>query len=360
MTDYQLPTTIIAEAVIEPERWAEARFSIPGKVVEVLVQPGTSVQAGDVLARLDATHAEAAVRQAEAALATAQAGLALAQTGPRPEVIAAAEAQVAAAEGDVARAVALRNQLTTAGREAQIAAVRAQLEAARAEKRQLEAQWQWAKDGGDDKRAQTLREQIAIVEPKIAAAQTRLTTIPRVFAAQAQVADAGVRVAEAQLAAAQAQLTLAQAGPRAEDVAVAQAAVQQAEAALAAAQAALAHTELRAPFAGTVTQVYAETGDLVTPERPVIVLATLDRLQVRTRDVLENDVSHVSVGQAVTVKVDALPETVFAGRVAQIEPQGVLYRGDVAFPIVVKLDAPTPALLWGMKAAVEINATAQE
>jgi hypothetical protein len=84
-------------------------------------------------------------------------------------------------------------------------------------------------------------------------------------------------------------------------------------------------------------------------------LATLGRLQVRTRDVLENDVSYVGVGQAVTIKVDALPETVFIGRVAQIEPQGVLYRGDVAFPIIVELDTPSPALLWGMKAVVEID-----
>ena len=346
---------IIAEAVIEPERWAEARFSIPSKVVEVVAQPGMRVEAGDVLARLDATHVAAAVRQAEATLATAQAGLALAQAGPRPEAIAAAEAQVAAAEGDVARAIALRNQWTVAGRNAQVAAVRAQLEAAQAEKRQLEAQWQWANNGGDDKRAQTLREQIAVVEQKIAAAETRLAAIPRVFAAQAQAADAGVHVAEAQFAAAQAELALTQAGPRAEEVAAAQAAVRQAEAALAAAQVALTHTELRAPFAGTVTQVYVETGDIVTPERPVVVLATLDRLRVRTRDVLENDVSYVSVGQAVTVEVDALPETAFAGRVAQIEPQGVLYRGDVAFPVIIALDTPSPMLLWVMKAVVEIT-----
>ncbi|MFN2283343.1 MAG: HlyD family secretion protein, partial [Anaerolineae bacterium] len=136
---------------------------------------------------------------------------------------------------------------------------------------------------------------------------------------------------------------------------VAQAVVQQAEAALAAAQAALVHAELRAPFAGTVTQVSIETGNLVTPEMPIFVLATLDRLQVRTRDVLENDVGYVSVGQPVTVKVDALPEVIFTGHVAQIEAQGVLYRGDVAFPVIIALDTPSPALLWGMKAVVEIT-----
>ncbi|MGC9396391.1 MAG: HlyD family secretion protein, partial [Anaerolineae bacterium] len=347
--------SVFAEAVIEPERWAEVRFTVPGKVVEVLAQPGMSVQTGDVLARLDATHEDAAVRQAEAKLATAQAQLVLAQTGPRPETIAAAEAQVGAAEGNVARAVAARNQLTAAGREAQVAAVRAQLEAAQAERRQLEAQWQWAKDGGADERAQDLWEQITVVDQRIAAAQARLASIPDVFAAQVQAADAGVHVAEAQLAAAQAELTQTQAGPRAEEVAVAQAAVRQAEAALAAAQATLTHTELRAPFAGTVTQVLIETGNFVTLERPVVVIATLNRLHVQTRDVLENDVGYVSVGQPVTVKVDALPEATFAGYVAQIEAQGVLYRGDVTYPVIITLDTPSPALLWGMKAVVEIT-----
>ena len=87
------------------------------------------------------------------------------------------------------------------------------------------------------------------------------------------------------------------------------------------------------------------------------MLATLDRLRVQTRDVLENDIAYVGVGQSVTVKADALPETVFTGRVVQIEPQGVLYRGDIAFPVIIALDTPSPALLWGMKAVAEIAPT---
>ncbi|MEJ5311669.1 MAG: efflux RND transporter periplasmic adaptor subunit [Anaerolineae bacterium] len=137
-------------------------------------------------------------------------------------------------------------------------------------------------------------------------------------------------------------------------LAVAEAAVREAEAALAAARNLLADRTLTAPFDAIISKVAVCPGDVAAPGSALISLATLDRLQVRTRDVLENDVSYVSVGQAVTVKVDALPETAFAGRVAQIEPQGVLYRGDVAFPVVVELDAPSPALLWGMKAVVEI------
>ncbi len=351
----QSPILAFAEAVIEPERWAEVRFTVPGEVAEVLVQPNQRVEAGEVIARLDPLYADAAVRQAEAALAVAQAQLAQAQAGPRPEAMAAAEAQVAAAEGDVARAVAARNQLTAAGRDAQLSAVRAQIAAAQAERRQLEAQWQWAKDDGDDERARDLWEQIVVVDQRIAAAQARLAAIPRQFAAQAQATDAGIRVAEAAYTATLTQLALAQAGPRAEEVALAQAAVQQAEVALAMAQAARARTELRAPFGGAVTQVLVEPGDLVTPERAVVVLATLDRVQAVTVDLLETDVTAVAVGQAVTLRADALPEQVFTGRVARIEAQAVLYRGDVTYPVVIALEGDTAALWWGMKAVVEIG-----
>lgn len=346
---------VFVEAVIEPERQAEVRFTLAGAVREVLAQPGTKVRAGEALARLDPLPTAAAVRQAEAALATAQAELALSQSGPSPETIAAAQAQVAAAEGDVARAVAVRNQLTAASRDAQLAAVQAQWEAAQAEKRQLEAQWQWAKDAGNDERAQNFHEQIVAAEQKITAAQTRLAAIPRLFAARVQAANASVRVAEAGRDAAQAQLALAKAGPRAEEIAVAQAAVQQAEVALATAQATQTRTELRAPFAGVVTQVRVEPGDLVTPERAIVVLATLDRLQAVTINLLETDVTSVAVGQRVTLEANALPGQTFTGRVTSIAAQSVLYRGDVTYPVVITLDGDTATLWWGMKAVVEIG-----
>jgi HlyD family secretion protein len=59
LADSTLADSAFAEAVIEPERWTEARFSTSGRIVEVLAQPGMNVRAGDVLARLDTTHAEA-------------------------------------------------------------------------------------------------------------------------------------------------------------------------------------------------------------------------------------------------------------------------------------------------------------
>ena len=87
-------TPIIGEANLEPARWSQLRFTVNGKVAEVLVATGDHVTQGDVLLRLDAVLPALAVKEAEAAVATAQAQLALAKAGPRPEEIAAVEAKL--------------------------------------------------------------------------------------------------------------------------------------------------------------------------------------------------------------------------------------------------------------------------
>jgi multidrug resistance efflux pump len=348
------PGPVYAEAVIEPARWSELRFTTAGEVIEILVSPGTRVRAGDLIARLDAASEAARVREAEAALAQARANLASVKAGPRPEDVAAAESQVAAAEGDLARAVALRQQVTTLDRDAQVNAIQAQIAAAQAERRELEAQLRWAEEDHDGEKVQKLQEHMRVVDQRIAAAQTRLDITPRVFAAQVAVAGAGVRVAEARLAASQADLALHRAGPWAEVIAQAQASVKQAEAALATARLALARTELHAPFEGTLTQLYIEVGDVVGPERPIGVFAALDGLQARTVDLLEIDVLHISEGQPVTVEVDAL-STPLQGHVAQVKPRSVLYRGDVTYPAIITLEGDTSSLMWGMKAVVAFN-----
>ena len=96
---------------IVPAAWAALSAQAGGQVLEVAVEPGDAVAAGDVLVRLDPTNAQLAVQQAEAALAAAQAQLALLKAGPRPEEEAAAEAQINAAQAAVSQAAAQRDQL---------------------------------------------------------------------------------------------------------------------------------------------------------------------------------------------------------------------------------------------------------
>src|SRR5690606_28879498 len=108
---------------------------------------------------------------------------------------------------------------------------------------------------------------------------------------------------------------LLSAGAREETIAAAAAMVAEAEATLRRAEADLAATQLRAPFAGTVTALDANLGERMQPGQGALVLADLSQLQVETTALSERDVVRVQEGQPVTVFVEALGEDI-PGRVA--------------------------------------------
>jgi len=362
---------VVAEAVIEPARWSELRFGSGGTVVEVLVEEGDVVSEDDLLVRFDPNDAEPAVQEAEAALAAAQAQLAQVKAGPRPEEIAVAEARLEAAGAALDQAAAQRDQLTTGATEADVAEAQAQLAAAQSQQWQAEEQHDRTMDcihfklpdgtkrticpalGAHEELA---RYQLQAANDALAAAQAQLEAAQGGAGAQIRAAQAGVSSASAQRDAAQARLDLVKAGGTPEQVAAAEAAVAQAAASLAAAKAALERTEIRAPFAGTVTEVNVDAGDTSRPGAVVVVLATLDRLQAHTTDLTELDVARVAEGQTAVVTVDALPDVQLRGRVARIDQQSVDYRGDVTYPVIIELDEDMPGLRWGMTALVEIEA----
>lgn len=62
------PGTVVASGVISPVQVTEIAFAIPGTVTEVAVKEGDTVNAGQMLAKLDSTALESAVAQAEAAV----------------------------------------------------------------------------------------------------------------------------------------------------------------------------------------------------------------------------------------------------------------------------------------------------
>jgi len=355
----------IAEAMVEPARWSELRFESGGTVArttgmlrryrEVLVQPGDTVQAGYVLARIDSTDAELEVQEAEAALTSAQARLALAKAGPRPEEITAAEEETAAASAALDRAIAQRDQLIGGATEAEIAAAQAELATAEATLQQVSEQHRQAYKQKDQQVREQADYDLRAAREAVTAAQSRLEALQRSAGARLRGAAAGVEAATAQVNVSQAQLALLKAATPPGEIASAEAEVQQAEAALAAAEVALERTSVRAPFDGTVTRVNVEVGNSVTPGEVVAVLATLDQLQLRTTDLTELDVVHLEVGQSVTVTVDAIPNTPWQGHIVRIDLRGVEYRGDVTYPVLIELDEVVPELYWGMTAMVEFE-----
>lgn len=128
-------------------------------------------------------------------------------------------------------------------------------------------------------------------------------------------------------------------------------------------------TKLRAPIDGVVLARNIEPGEMVTPGvaamvdgKPLLVVAQVDRLLVRT-ELNQLDVTRLSVGKRVEVRVDALPGRVFEGKVFRIaamaqkserRPESRLQ----VFPVDVVVEATaagTEALKPGMIADLRIG-----
>ena len=345
----------VAEAILVPEAEIVLGPRIGGEVGSVDVAVGQQVAEGELLLSLETNGLLAAVQQAEAALASAEAKLALAMAEPLSEDVAAVQAEIDIARAELARAVARRNHLSAQSGEAQTTAVEAELAAARAHRRETEAYLHWAEGDEDDERISQWQLKLAAANQEIAAIEMRLDAAPRGRRAQLRAAAAGVSAAEARVAAAESMLALVEAGPAAEAVTVAATRVRQAQLIVDGVRLQLAYAKVRAPTAGTVTAMRAEVGEAVVPGQEIIELATLDRLEVRSGNLMEVDVVNVTPGQPVTIKLDALPDRTLSGTVIRVGLQEELYRGDVTYPVVISLDEQPETLRWGMSAVVEIG-----
>jgi multidrug resistance efflux pump len=346
---------VVVEAVIEPAHWGMPGFDIDGEVIEVLVKEGDAVAAGDLLVRLNPTDAQLAVRRAEAALDIAQAELALLQADPRVEEVAATEAQLESALATLAQASAQWDQLITGATEAEIAAAEAEVASAMRDQKLAEHAHNDATLGPAEEQA---RHRLHAANEALVAAQAQLDQVlAGADANERRAAQANVSSATAQQGAMQAQLDLLNAGATPEEIAVAEAAVTEAKVAAESAQATLAQTEVRAPFAGTVTAVNVEVGNIVGAGQVACTLATLDQLRARTTELTELDVGHIVEGQPATVTVDALPGREFTGVVRQIALQAERVRGRVVYAATVELTnvADIPPR-WGMTARVRFEA----
>jgi membrane fusion protein (multidrug efflux system) len=94
----------------------------------------------------------------------------------------------------------------------------------------------------------------------------------------------------------------------------------QASAALEQAQRDLAHTVLRAPIAGSATQVNSiHLGRYLTAGTPVFSIVDSRKPWVDANP-KETDITHLRVGQKVTIDVDTFPDRSFHGTVVSVSP----------------------------------------
>jgi multidrug resistance efflux pump len=143
-------------------------------------------------------------------------------------------------------------------------------------------------------------------------------------------------------------------GPAQDEVEVAQARLQNAQSALAAAEAKLDDLELRAPFAGTVSDISVRVGEWVIPGQHVLLLADLEALQIETTDLNEIDAARVQVGDQVQLTFDALPGVEVQGIVESLAPKSSEGSG-VNYTAIIQMSEVPELLRWGMTAFADIQ-----
>lgn len=295
-----VPQSIKATGVVVPDKITKVSFSTSGKIIELPVEVGDKVNRGSALAQLDDIDLVQAVKVAELQVEEANVNLTIAQNeldrvvkwAPNKNSVAAAEAAVANAEASVEQAQAAYDQVA------------------------------WVP--GVSSTGQSLALEQATNNFNVAQANLNY-----LYSNRPDVKRAAENLELANLALEKAQLN--------QDIA----------------QETLKKAVLRAPFAGTVNEVYVHEGEVVSPGTPVMLLADLSTLHVETTDLNENDVVKVSVGNKVIVTFEALPDVEVEGKVTEIALKASEGVG-VNYTIVIELDEIPETIRWGMTAYVEI------
>ncbi len=203
--------------------------------------------------------------------------------------------------------------------------------------------------------------------------QLLATIDPRIPQNNLTQAQANLAVARAQLDNATSQLkrseilfqtqSITQAGYDSAQLAsaTARAAVATAQATLQTAKDAMEDTHVRAPITGTILELDAVLGTVISsPTNDVsggtviLKMANLDTVQVSAL-VDETDVGKVKSGMPVTITVDAYPNRTFDGSVLKIEPQAQVTQNVTMFPVEVNILNPEHLLKPGMNTEVEIH-----
>jgi HlyD family secretion protein len=281
-------------------------FKVQGRIIDLPVEEGQSVEQGAVLAHLDGADYRQKVRIDEATVHVRESNLALSLAGTREQEVKASQQTMLEAQADL-------------------------------QQKKL-----------DYDRAQ------------------RLFSKDEVSAQDRDLADTALKRAEAAFQAAQQRYNQAVEGSRKEDIAIARANLMEASANLGLSRVNLDYTTLHAPSAGVITVRQAEIGEVVVPGTPVVTLADLDHIWLRAY-IAETDLGRIRWGQAATITTDTYPGKQYRGRVsfisstAEFTPKSVQTykeRVTLVYRIKIDVDNPTHELKPGMPADAHVDLAA--
>lgn len=292
---------------------AAVAAKLSGRILEVRVREGDSVNQGDVIAVLDDAQIRAREDQARASVADAEA---------RAEAV---RSQIAVLQEQLRQSELLTEQARTDA-QGRVHQAESEVVAAEAELARQEAAYRIA---AFDRDAYTrLAATGAVAERKgVEAASTAEQQSAAVAAARRRVESArgGLLVAKASLSnpgirASQAGANRKQIAQQRQEVASATAKLEQARAQLAEAQANRQDLNITAPFNGTVTTRTAEPGEVVAAGTTIVTVIDLGKVYLRGY-VPEGEIGKVKLDQPARVYLDSNPNQPIEAVVSRIDPE---------------------------------------
>jgi HlyD family secretion protein len=281
---------------------------VGGRILDLRVDEGDRVAAGEVVARLDTADTELALARLRTEREQAQAQLRLVLAGARVEDVRVAEAQVASAEADVK-------------------ATQVELASAASDLERFESLLQTS--SGSEKQRDDARTRRDLAQARLDAAKERVV-------------------------AAKETLARLRAGARKEEIDVARARVATAEAQIKVVEKSLADATVTSPLAGVVSTKVADAGEIVAPRSPIVVVTDLDHAWANVY-VDEPLVPRITLGQKATLVTDAgqrIEGTVtFVSPKAEFTPRNVQTadeRAKLVYRVKVTVDNSKGVLKQGM------------
>ena len=316
-----LSQSVTANGEVKPKRYVNISSNAFGRILDLPVQEGDSVEAGDFLLQIESVTTQADVQSAQASLDAASSDL------------EGMDASIRSSEASVASAKAETNRVSA----------------------------EFVRSEQEFKRAQDLLEGGLISREEFDRQESSYN-----------VAVAGIDAADARVVQAEAQL--AQALKQKEGL---EFRMGQQRASLIRARDALSKTTIQAPLSGVITYLPVNEGEnavVGVQNSPGTTLMTIADMSVITAElrVDETDIINLRLGQRTEIRVDALGDRLLPGFVSEIGNTALNSAGqggistttastDEAkdFKVVITLDAPPEELRPGLSCTATIETASQ-
>ncbi len=345
-----LTITLNATGSLEPLQELNLAFELSAPVTEILVKEGQRVKAGDVLARIQSTDTESALRTAQIALAQAQAAYDKLTDPPRDVDIAVAQAQLTAAKAGMYSA----SQTAPSGDAKEIARLQTELAKNQLWQSQLNRDIQLApnpefRNGNGGAQAGEIGANAQVqsqeynVDIKDSAYQDTMT----------QGADAGrLTSASASITQAQANLDKLINPASAAELRRAEIDVESARLGVQKIEQQLVKTTLLAPIDGVVANENLTVG-AVPPAAKAVTLIDDSHYTIDLA-IDETDIVNVAAGQTVNLNVTALKGTPITGIITKIDAAPTIEGQLVTYGATVTVDSTSAPLRPMMSATASI------